>query len=137
MLQRSSAYFLVLLFFCNTFLSNCSSSQKTKSPPEVSNKEVNVVTETKPAIVGGMEALYSNLTYPQKALEEGIETKLNANVLVNKNGKIDKISFDKETDYGFQEAAEEALHRVQFVAGKRNEEAIDTYITIPIKFSLE
>lgn len=137
MVQHRPAHLLAFLLFCITFLSNCSSTKKTQPPPEVSNEEVKVVTETKPAIVGGMEALYSNLRYPQKAVVEGIETKINANVLVNKEGQIEKISFDEETDYGFQEAAEEALHSVQFVPGKRNKEAVNTYVTIPIIFSLE
>lgn len=134
-----SSYFFSLTLLCGAiiFLGSCSTTKEAQPPPEVSNEEVNVVTETKPAIVGGMEALYSTLEYPQQALQEGIETQLKASVLVNKNGKVEQISFDKETDYGFEEAAEEALHRVQFVPGKRNEEPVNTYVTIPINFSLQ
>lgn len=134
--QRSHFSFFILMFLCVAILSNCSTTKKTQPPPEVANEEVNVVTETKPAIVGGMEALYNNLEYPQQALEEGVETELNANVLVNKNGELEEISFDKDPEYGFQEAAKEALQSVQFVPGKRNEEPVNTYITIPIVFNL-
>ncbi len=134
--SRSHLIFLVMVFLCATILGSCSTPKKAQSPPEVVDEEVDVVTETKPAIVGGMEALYNNLEYPQKALKEGVETELNANVLVNKNGELEEISFEKSTEYGFEEAAENALRSVQFVPGKRNEEPVDTYVTIPIVFKL-
>lgn len=134
--QLSDISLFLLLALGAVMVSSCSTTEKTQPPPEVSNEEVNVVTETKPAIVGGMEALYNNLEYPQKAFEEGVEAELKANVLVNKEGKLEEISFDKETQYGFEEAAEDALHRVQFVPGKRNEEPVNTYVTIPIVFNL-
>lgn len=118
----------------SAFTVGCSSTKKTQPPPEVTRGNVNVVTETSPAIVGGPEELHKHLRYPPKALKEDIAITLKANVLVNRNGKIEQITFEQATEYGFRDAARDALRAVQFVPGKRNGDPINTFITVPIKF---
>ena len=86
--------------------------------------------------MGGIEALQKKLAYPAKAKQQGIETVLNANVLVNKKGKVEQISFDSDSQHGFEKAAREALRKVTFRAGQRNGEPVNMYITIPVKFEL-
>lgn len=117
---------------------SCSSSGKVQSPqnPKPESSDLVVKTSTKAAIVGGLKALQNKLKYPSKAKQEGIEAILKAQVLVTKTGKVDQISFDENYGYGFEEAARQALRRVEFRAGTRNGEPISMFITIPIKFQL-
>lgn len=121
--------FAVLLF------ANCKSSKEVQEIKSTDTKP-EVVVETSAAIVGSLEALQRELNYPQEAKNKGIETTLIAKVLVNKNGKVEQISFEKEMGYGFEDAAREALHAVTFKAGERNGKSVNMFITIPVKFEL-
>lgn len=116
-------------------LLSCSTSEKTKQAPEVNKENVKVVTETTPAIIGGLEALYQQLRYPSNSSQQTSNIALEANILVNSNGKVEQISFDEDQYPEYKEAAREAIYAVKFVPGKRNGEAIDMYITIPIQFN--
>lgn len=128
-------FFVVLLL-----LVSCSGSEKARSIESIesTDTEPEVVVETKAAIVGGLKALQRKLAYPTKAKKDGVEAVLEANVLVNKNGYVEDISFENktETDYGFEDAARNALRKVNFKAGERNGEPINMYITIPVRFEL-
>lgn len=131
--------FIRFLFYIILFVilasAGCSNSKEIQTIANTETKP-EVIVETKAAIVGGLDALQKELEHPQKAKKEGVEAVLKADVLVNKNSKVEQISFDKETEYGFEKAAKNALHKVQFRAGERNGKPINMYITIPVKFEL-
>lgn len=129
---RVSFYILPVIIL---FSVGCSGSKKVQTI-ESTNSKPEVVVETTAAIVGGLEALQKVLRYPEKAKAEGVETVLMADVLVTKSGNVEKISFNKETEYNFEEAARNALHQVKFKAGERNGEPINMFITIPVRFEL-
>lgn len=119
------------------YLVGCSPSEKMQ-PPEISEEgNPQVVVKKSAAIIGGLPALQEQLVYPEEARKKGVETVLEANVLVNEQGKVEKISFDRETEYDFEEAAENALYRVEFTPGEENGEPVRMFVTIPVEFSLD
>ncbi len=120
--------FLILLFSCST-------TDKAKPAPEVTKENLKVVTETTPAIIGGLEALYQQLTYPSNSSKQTLNITLEANILVNTDGNVKQVSFDQDKYPNYKEAAREAIYAVRFVPGKRNGETVDMFITIPIKFN--
>ncbi|MDZ7680948.1 MAG: energy transducer TonB [Fodinibius sp.] len=115
---------------------SCSSSEKATPNYEPVSEKHSVKTETKAAIVGGMQALYRQLSYPAQAKKNGIEATLEANVLITQKGEVDQVTFNGQPRSDFQQAAENALRSVTFRAGQRNGEAVNMYITIPIAFRL-
>lgn len=123
-----------LLFSVILFV-GCSSSKQTKSPPEVTKENVKVVTETTPAIIGGLEALHQQLRYPANLYQEGTKITLEANILINTDGDVDRISFEENKYPELKAAAEEAIHQVRFVPGKRNGEEMEMFVTLPIQFT--
>lgn len=133
--MRSTKLSFCLFTVALLLLIGCSTSKKVQST-QVTEQKPEVIVETKAAIIGGLKALQKELEYPQEAKENGVEITLNANVLVNKSGNVEQITFDKETKYGFRDAARNALHEVQFRAGERNGEPVNMYVTIPVKFEL-
>lgn len=94
-----------------------------------------MVTETTPAIIGGFEALYQQLTYPSNRSQQTSSITLQANILVSSDGKVTQVSFDQDKYPKYKQAAREAIYAVKFVPGKRNGEAVDMFITIPIQFN--
>ena len=101
----------------------------------MTKENLKVVTETTPAIIGGLEALYQQLTYPSNSSKQTLNITLEANILVNTDGKVKQVSFDQDKYPNYKEAAREAIYAVRFVPGKRNGEAVDMFITIPIEFN--
>lgn len=134
MTYRYSYIFPVIVLF---LITSCSTSDKAKPAPEVSEENVKVVTQTSPAIIGGMEMLYQQLTYPPNSSQQTADVILEANILVDSQGKVKQISFDKDQYPQYKDAAREAIHSVRFVPGKRNGKTIDMFITIPIQFNAQ
>ncbi len=129
----------IFLIISALLLVCCSSSKKAHSSGNVeieSGDNVQVIIEELPAIIGGQEALEQKLVYPKDAKENGIEAVLDAKVSVSKTGKIENIAFDSEYGYGLENAAANALRRVDFKPGVRNGKPIRMVITIPVKFEL-
>jgi len=131
----SYPYSRIFLIGFSILLLSCSTSNKTKSSPEVTKENVKVVTETTPAIIGGLEALYQQLKYPSNTSKQTSTITLEANILVDKEGKVEQVSFEKDKYSQYKKAAREAIYAVRFVPGKRNGEAVDMFITIPIQFN--
>ncbi|WP_441000858.1 energy transducer TonB family protein [Fodinibius sp. SL11] len=131
MKYRQSHIFLITFLL---LLLGCGSTDKAKQTPEVSKENIKVVTETFPAIIGGMEALYQQLTYPSNSTQQTTNIILKANILVNSQGKVKRISFDQDQYPQYKDAARDAIYNVRFVPGKRNGQAIDMFVTIPIQF---
>lgn len=129
---RIFAYICFTIFFAFS----CSTSEKTSENPTLTKENVKVVTETSPAIIGGIDMLYQQLEYPSNA-QKNTSVTLHANVLINKKGMLEKISFDEDRYGPFKSAARKALRQVRFVPGKQNGQAVDMYIAIPISFGSE
>lgn len=126
----------VFLIAYLAFSPGCKSSGEIQISEETSKSSPKVVIEKSAAIIGGPKALQQKLVYPDEAKEKGIETVVKANVLVNKTGRIETISFDTESEYGFEEAAENALYQVKFKPGERNGKPVNMFVTIPVEFKL-
>jgi|GEM_PF-1292866 len=127
----------IFLFGFSLLLLSCSTTDKTKPAPEVTKENLKVVTETTPAIIGGLEALYQQLRYPSNSSQQSLNITLEANVLVNSKGNVTKVSFDKDKYPQYIKAAREAIYAVKFVPGKRNGEAVNMFVTIPIQFNAQ
>lgn len=131
----SFSYNRIFLIGFSLLLISCSTTDKTKPAPEVTKENLKVVTETTPAIIGGLEALYQQLNYPSNSSQQSLNITLEANILVDSKGNVTKVSFDEDNYPQHKEAAREAIYAVKFVPGKRNGEAVDMFITIPIQFN--
>lgn len=128
----TSLYLIVIL----ALSPGCKSPGEIQISEETPKNKPKVVIEKSAAIIGGPKALQEKLVYPDEAKEKGIETIIEANVLVNETGKVETISFDTETEYGFEEAAENALYQVRFKPGERNGKPVSMFVTIPVEFKL-
>lgn len=131
------SYIRILLIGFSFLLISCSTTDKTKPAPKVTKENLKVVTETTPAIIGGLEALYQQLRYPPNSSNQSLNITLEANILINSEGKVTKVSFDKDKYPQYKKAAREAIYAVKFVPGKRNGEAVDMFVTIPIQFNAQ
>ncbi|MEL7833075.1 TonB family protein [Fodinibius sp. Rm-B-1B1-1] len=134
--MRTFWFTIACCFFSTViFVYGCSSSKNTQSPPEVTKENIKVVTETTPAIIGGLDALHQQLRYPAHLYADGTKIMLEANVLIDAEGNVNRISFNKDKYPELKAAAEKAIRKVRFVPGKRDGKEVDMFVTLPIQFT--
>ena len=130
----------LLLFFCFSFVSIMFSQGEPLSPPIVTS----VSNEVEPTFPGGQEALmrfiHTNITYPESAIELGIEGKVYVRFYVEKDGKVSNVELLKGINCPAIE--QEALRVVSimpnWLPGSTDTSlATRTVMNIPISFDLE
>lgn len=75
--------------------------------------------------------------YPMIARRRGYEGSILLKVFVLEGGSVGKIELKKSSGYGIlDQSALEAVKDWIFIPGKKNGEAISSWVTVPIKFQL-
>lgn len=82
--------------------------------------------------------IYSNLKYPAKARDIGMEGRVLAQFLVNKDGSVSHVDVYQALCQPFKDEVERLLLTLPlWEPGTNNGNAIDVYYTVPIRFRLE
>lgn len=130
----------LLLFFCFSIVSMMFSQEEPLPPPIVTS----VSNEVEPTFPGGQEALmrfiHTNITYPESAIELGVEGKVYVRFYVEKDGKVANVELLKGINCPAIE--QEALRVVSimpnWLPGSTDTSlATRTVMNIPISFDLE
>ena len=106
--------------------------------PSYSQQQDNYLAyaQVMPKPVGGMAAIYKNLTYPESAREAHLEGKVYLLVCVNSNGGIDDVSIIKGLGMGCDQAAEKAIKSVAFTPGENKGKNVNVKLAISVTFQL-
>lgn len=75
--------------------------------------------------------------YPILARRMGREGKVLLKLLIDMNGKLQQIEVVERADYGFTEAAIEAVKKSTYAPGYRNGERVAMKALLPIRFQLQ
>ncbi len=115
-------------------------------PETISNtlpdkEEIFTIVEEQPLPTGGMGAFYKyvgkNLHYPDEAKKSGIEGKVFAKFMVDKNGKLSHVTILKGIGYGCDKEAIKVLENSpKWIVGKNGGKTVNVWMTIPIIFKL-
>lgn len=89
-----------------------------------------------PQPVGGLEAIYKKIDYPEIARKAGIEGKVYVLVYINEKGGVDDVKVLKGIGAGCNEAAIDGIKAVKFSPGKNNGAAVKTKLSLSINFKL-
>jgi TonB family protein len=98
--------------------------------------EVFIVVEQMPEPVGGMEAVYAGLVYPEIARRAGIEGRVVVQFIVDENGDVTHPQIIRAIGGGADEAVLEALQPVKFRPGMQRGRAVKVQMQLPIVFRL-
>ena len=114
------------------------------SDPTKTNGDDNVfvVVEKQPEFPGGVEALMSylgdNIKYPEEAHKNGIEGRVIANFIVNKDGSISDVNVVQGLDPLLDAEAVRVLSLMPiWKPGTQRGEAVNVRFTIPVVFRLK
>lgn len=111
-------------------------------PPEELDEEPVLIAEQMPEYPGGEEALYRFLgeetDYPNFALENGLESKLFVQFIVNSDGTISDVKVLNPQGYGFDEEAERVISKMpKWKPGKQGGRKVRVYYVLPLNFALK
>lgn len=113
--------------------------------PPVSNEEdeedtaeerLFVAVEHMPEIIGGLQRLAEDLTYPKMALRAGIEGVVVVQIIVDKEGNPEQPQVLKSPSEVLGEAAVAAVMRQRFKPGLQRNRPVPVRMAIPVRFRL-
>lgn len=110
-------------------------------PPEMEEEEEEPelfqVVEDMPAPVGGMQAIYQNIRYPDAARRAGIEGRVIIQFIVDENGNVTDPVVVRGIGGGCDEAAIEAIRSVEWTPGRQRGRAVRVQFQLPVMFRLQ
>ena len=111
-------------------------------PPAVEETKVFDVVEQMPSFKGGdaalMEWLNKNIKYPVVAEENGIQGRVVATFVVERDGSITDVKIVKSVDPSLDKEAVRVLKSMpKWIPGKQNGQAVRVKYTVPVTFRLQ
>lgn len=103
-----------------------------------SQKEAEIfkVVEEMPEPLGGIQAIYENLTYPDDAKRAGIEGRVSVQFTVNTDGTVKDAVILRGIGGGADEAAVDAIQNTKWNPGKQRGVAVPVRFVYTIQFRL-
>ena len=92
--------------------------------------------EDRPRLLGGRAAIAKRVNYPEAARREGVEGVVIVKALVGRDGKVEDVEIVKSLGYGCDEAAMDAVRRVQFRPAYQCGVAVRFWFSTPVNFIL-
>lgn len=110
-------------------------------PPEEEEEdeeqEIFMVVEDDPEPIGGMEAIYDALEYPETARRAGIEGQVIVQFVVDEQGNVSQMEVLRGIGGGTEEAAMEAIQSVEWRPGRQRGQAVPVRFQLPVRFRLQ
>lgn len=98
--------------------------------------EIFTIVEDMPELIGGMQAIYQHLRYPEIARKAGIEGRVVVQFIIDEEGNVVDPVVVRGIGGGCDEAAIEAVKNVRFTPGRQRGRAVRVRYSLPITFRL-
>ncbi|MDG5768259.1 energy transducer TonB [Balneolales bacterium ANBcel1] len=107
-------------------------------PPDDEEEEPEIfqVVEDMPEPIGGLQAIYNNIVYPDAARRAGIEGRVIVQFVVDENGNVTNPQIIRGIGGGCDEAAIAAIQSVEWTVGRQRGRAVRVQFQLPIMFRL-
>jgi len=109
-------------------------------PPPPDNaeeeEEIFMVVENQPELIGGMEALQSEIEYPKRARQAGIEGRVFVQFVVDEQGNVINPKVVRGIGGGCDEEAIKAVKAQKFRPGTQRGKPVKVRFSLPVMFQL-
>lgn len=107
-----------------------------KTLKRLTGRKVLDFAERMPEIVGGLGSYYIHITYPEAAVQAGIEGRLVLSFIVDTAGQTEDIEVVESLHPACDSAAVQALRITRFVPGRQNGRTVPVRMRLPVRFKL-
>lgn len=135
--MKSIFYSLGLLLIITFFSFTVPAEASHLFIPNVQEDPYLAVADVMPEPVGGLEALYKKISYPEIAKRTNVEGRVYLLAYINENGGVDKVDVIRGIGGGCDEAAVKAVKDQKFTPGKSNGTNVKVKLSIPVIFKLK
>ena len=131
-----------IFFSCILLIFIGLAAQGQPSTAHDSSAEIFAVVEVSPEFPGGVSAMYAfinkRIKYPNEALENGIEGKVVAQFVINKEGYLTNIKILKDPGYGMGNEVVRVLNLMpQWSPGIQKGNPVNVQYNLPVAFTLD
>ncbi len=102
----------------------------------IAPKKIFQFSEEPPTIPGGIRALYLNITYPEEALEAGIQGRVILTFVVEPDGSTSQIEVQQALHTSCDSAAVRAVRETRFIPGYQSGQPVRVRMHLPIRFQI-
>ncbi len=110
---------------------------KAEEEEEEEELEYFIAVEEMPTIIGGMDALYDVLEYPDLARRAGVEGRVVVQFIIDEEGNVLNPQVIRGVGAGLDEAAVEAIKQLRFNPGRQRGRPVAVQYTIPVTFIID
>lgn len=103
---------------------------------EEEEQEIFIAVEESPELIGGMEALYDEVSYPDFARRAGIEGRVVVQFVVDEEGNVTNPRALSSPHRTLEEEAIRAVSQMRFTPGKQRNRAVRVQMSLPVVFQL-
>lgn len=103
---------------------------------EEEEEEIFVAVEESPELIGGMDALYEEVSYPDFARRAGIEGRVVVQFVVDEEGNVTDPRALSSPHSSLEEEAIRAVSQMKFTPGKQRDRAVRVQMSLPVMFEL-
>ncbi len=98
-----------------------------------------IAHELPPIPLAGYLAIQKRIIYPPEALSNAIEGKVVLGILINEDGRSEKITILQKAkqDVGFEAAAIRAIKDLKWKPAQQREKAVKVWVAIPVRFEVD
>ena len=108
-------------------------------PPEEEEEEpeIFVIVEDMPVMIGGTEAIYSKIKYPEIAQKAGVEGRVFVQFVVDEQGNVTDPVIQRGIGAGCDQEALRVVRLLKFTPGKQRGKPVKVKMSLPITFKLK
>lgn len=102
------------------------------------NYELKISQQIMPVMIGGVQSLYENLTYPRSAIRRNLEGITRIGFIVNAEGRVENARVEVSSGHNtLDRAAIQAVERLRFEPGTADGYEVNVKMTQPVVFRLQ
>lgn len=110
--------------------------KKDTSKQNEKYKDVFVIVQRMPVLIGGIEKLQQSIKYPEMARKAGIEGRVYLKFIIDEKGRVIDPVVIRGIGAGCDEAALEAIKKARFEPGMQRGRSVKVWYSMPIVFKL-
>jgi TonB family protein len=112
-------------------------TQPGETAAELRSEDYKFVADTMPEIIGGIEVIHKNITYPESAKDDGIGGTVYLFAYIDTEGNVAHVEVAKGVRDDLDLAAIEAVKPVKFKPAMNDGVPVGIRVSIPIHFRLK